>query len=147
MHKCIQYVWSPQNGNCWLGQDIWGGDFFSKAEKWFNLPKCTRTTLPPKVNVECWGAFCCNRAVPFISMIVLPCLFNVCRTEHLWPVPASRLDMHVAGGTWLWTILCQDFWFWVKEAELKCTCRGSGKWADKQTLVFISSVKSSSHLA
>lgn len=45
-------------------------------------PSAQGPLCPPNVNVECWGAFCCNRAVPFISMIVLPCLFNVCRTEH-----------------------------------------------------------------
>lgn len=93
---------------------------FSQRQKSDSVsPSATRTTLHPDVNAEFCGASCCNRAVPFISVMVLPCFFNVyVGLTTLLCVPVSRLDVHVAAGTCLRTILSQRFWVWVKEADL-----------------------------
>lgn len=148
MHECIQYIWSPQNINLCLGQEIRVDDFFLQGRKVIQSPQvqqgplCTLTSMLNFVLV--WpllqqGCTIYFHDGPSILVVYVGQTTLLC-------VPASRQDMHMAGGTWLRTILSQDFWVWVKEADLSCTYRGSGKWAEKHTLVFLPSIRSSPHL-
>jgi len=86
-------------------RDLRGEDFASKAENDSSSPNASRAVSRPNLYVDIYGVSRPNRAVPFISKMVLPCLFKFCigQTTLLLCVAAPRWVCILAGlacGHW-----------------------------------------------
>lgn len=151
MHECIQYIWSLQHIHLCPGQEIWGEDFASEAENDSSSLSASRAVLHPKLYVDICEVSWPNRAVPCISMMVLPGLFKlyVGQTTQSSVVAARGVCVLAGHGDGQWCLVKDD-----TQLRLLGLCKRNwaklylyGIWKmGWKPVIFISTTKSFSHL-